>query len=311
MNIPSHSPLRTWLLGRFSISLPEYMLPNMSQFLFQWENRTPDNDYALAYPISLNEQPYADAATAKAEWRKTVDELIEDKQTSFWGLAFHWDVSKLFDVPAYLICYKKNALFNFHIMLQRPECLMHLIGRHGYYYPDTAQKGPITDNILRILAEFYRRYRPGHATRSGNVFHTCLGELHDVVVNRNEKMSVLFTNKEKTLLWGVDTSINYWEEKEEDLRSWMGRLGGIAGAPSSRMRKLPHLPNKGFESLEKRGNGRANLTLEYAGRIGDPCLPSFSMGLTKRFAGEMDAFRDLWEVILEHFLPLQQKKTTS
>ncbi|HJA76568.1 MAG TPA: hypothetical protein H9774_06835 [Candidatus Desulfovibrio gallistercoris] len=311
MNIPSHSPLRTWLLGRFSISLPEYMLPNMPQFLFQWENRTPDNDYALAYPISLNEQPYADAATAKAEWRKTVDELIEDKQTSFWGLAFHWDVSKLFDVPAYLICYKKNALFNFHIMLQRPECLMHLIGRHGYYYPDTAQKGPITDNILRILAEFYRRYRPGHATRSGNVFHTCLGELHDVVVNRNEKMSVLFTNKEKNLLWGVDTSINYWEEKEEDLRSWMGRLGGIAGAPSSRMRKLPHLPNKGFESLEKRGNGRANLTLEYAGRIGDPCLPSFSMGLTKRFAGEMDAFRDLWEVILEHFLPLQQKKTTS
>lgn len=203
MNIPSHSPLRTWLLGRFSISLPEYMLPDMPQFLFQWEDRTPDNDDALAYPISLNEQPYADAATAKAEWRKAVDELIEDKQTSFWGLAFHWDVSKLFDVPAYLICYTKNgAEYNFHILLQRPECLMHLIGRKSYRYPDTAQKGPITDNILRILAEFYRRYRPGHATRSGNVFHTCLGELHDVVVNRNEKMSVLFTNKEKTLLWG-------------------------------------------------------------------------------------------------------------
>ena len=311
MNIPSHSPLRTWLLGRFSISLPEYMLPDMPQFLFQWEDRTPDNDDALAYPISLNEQPYADAATARAEWRKAVDELIEDQQTSFWGLAFHWDVSKLFDVPAYFICYKESALFNFHILLQRPECLMHLIGRHSYYYPDTAKKGPLTDDILHILAAFYRRYRPGHATRSGNVFHTCLGELHDVVVNRNEKMSVLFTNKEKTLLWGVDTSINYWEEKEEDLRSWMGRIGGIAGAPSSRMRKLPHLPNKGFESLEKPEHDLTHLTLEYAGRVGDPCLPSFSMGLTKRFAGEMDAFRDLWEVILEHFLPLQQKKTTS
>ena len=310
MNIPSHSPLRTWLLGRFSLSLPEYMLPNMPIFRFQWDDRTPDNDYALAYPISLNEQPYADAATAKAEWRKAVDELLKRKKKSFWGLAFHWDVSKLFDVPAYLICYKKNALFNFHILLQRPECLMHLIGHHGYYYPDTAKKGPVTDNILRILAAFYRRYRPGHATRSGNVFHTGYGELHDVVVNRNEKMSVLFTNKEKTLLWGVDTSINYWKEKEEDLRSWMGRIGGIAGAPSSRMRKLPHLPNKGFESLEKPEHDLAHLTLEYAGRVGDPCLPSFSMGLTKRFAGEMDAFRDLWEVILEHFFPLQQKKTT-
>ena len=309
MNIPSHSPLRTWLLGRFSISLPEYMLPDMPQFLFQWEDRTPDNDDALAYPISLNEQPYADAATARAEWRKAVDDLLEENKRGW--LAFHWDVSKLFDVPAYLICYKKNALFNFHILLQRPECLMHLIGRHGYYYPDTAKKGPVTDNILRILAAFYRRYRPGHATRSGNVFHTCFGELHDVVVNRNEKMSVLFTNKEETLLWGVDTSINYWKEKEEDLRSWMGRIGGIAGAPSSRMRKLPHLPNKGFESLEKPEHDLAHLTLEYAGRVGDPCLPSFSMGLTKRFAGEMDAFRDLWEVILEHFFPLQQKKTTS
>ena len=310
MNIPSHSPLRTWLLGRFSISLPEYMLPDMPQFLFQWEDRTPDNDDALAYPISLNEQPYADASSARAEWRKAVDDLLEENKRGW--LAFHWDVSKLFDVPAYLICYQANgAEFKFHILLQRPECLMHLIGRHGYYYPDTAKKGPVTDNILRILAAFYRRYRPGHATRSGNVFHTCFGELHDVVVNRNEKMSVLFTNKEETLLWGVDTSINYWKEKEEDLRSWMGRIGGIAGAPSSRMRKLPHLPNKGFESLEKRGNDRANLTLEYAGRIGDPCLPSFSMGLTKRFAGEMDAFRDLWEVILEHFFPLQQKKTTS
>ena len=74
------------------------MLPNMPIFRFQWEDRTPDNACEPAYPISLNEQPYADAATAKAEWRKAVDELIEDKQTSFWGLAFHWDVSKLFDV---------------------------------------------------------------------------------------------------------------------------------------------------------------------------------------------------------------------
>ena len=141
MNILPHSPLRTWLLGRFSLSLPEYMLPDMPIFRFQWDDRTPDNDYALAYPISLNEQPYADAATARAEWRKAVDELLKRKKKSFWGLAFHWDVSKLFDVPAYLICYKKNALFNFHILLQRPECLMHLIGRHGYYYPDTAKKG--------------------------------------------------------------------------------------------------------------------------------------------------------------------------
>ena len=91
----------------------------------------------------------------------------------------------------------------------------------------------------------------------------------------------------------------------------MGRLGGIAGAPSSRMRKLPHLPNKGFESLKKTEHGLVHLYLEYAGRVGDPCLPSFTMGFSKGFDGEMDAFRDLWEVILEHFLPLQQKKTTS
>ena len=140
MNIPSHSPLRTWLLGRFSISLPEYMLPDMPQFLFQWEDRTPDNDDALAYPISLNEQPYADASSARAEWRKAVDDLLEENKRGW--LAFHWDVSKLFDVPAYLICYQANgAEFKFHILLQRPECLMHLIGRHGYYYPDTAKKG--------------------------------------------------------------------------------------------------------------------------------------------------------------------------
>lgn len=312
MNIPSHSPLRTWLLGRFSISLPEYMLPNMPIFRFQWEDRTPDNACEPAYPISLNEQPYADAATAKAEWRKAVDDLIEDMRTSFWGLAFHWDVSKLFDVPAYLICYTKNgAEYNFHILLQRPECLMHLIGRKSYRYPDTAKKGPVTDNILRILAAFYRRYRPGHATRSGNVFHTRYGELHGIVVNRNERMTVQFIHKDADLKWLLKTSINYWEEKEEDLRSWMGRLGGIAGAPSSRMRKLPHLPNKGFESLKKTEHGLVHLYLEYAGRVGDPCLPSFTMGFSKGFDGEMDAFRDLWEVILEHFFPLQQKKTTS
>lgn len=310
MNIPPHSPLRTWLLGRFSLSLPEYMLPNMPIFHFQWEDRTPDNDDALAYPISLNEQPYADAATARAEWRKAVDDLLERKKKSFWGLAFHWDVSKLFDVPAYLICYKKNALFNFHIMLQRPECLMHLIGRHGYYYPDTAKKGPVTDDILRILAAFYRRYRPGHATRSGNVFHTCYGELHDVVVNRNERMIIQFIHKDADLKWLLKTSINYWEEKEEDLRSWMGRIGRIAGGPSTRMRELPHLPGKGFESLKKTEHGVVHLYLEYAGRIDDPCLPSFTMGFSKGFDGEMDAFRDLWEVILEHFRPLQAGKMT-
>ena len=301
--------LRTYMLGRLSVTVPEFMQPQVEKFSYTWDSRTPNNEsHYLGYPLSLSEQPYINAAHAEAEWSAAI-EACRDKA---FNMMFEWDVSNLFKIPAYFLCFKGDgATYQFYIIIQESQCLLHIVGRKSYRYPAQPEKDALTEEILQILTEFYKKYRQGHDIHRGNIFYTYYGEIIDVIFNTNERMSVQFSNTEKDLLWGINTSINFFGETENDLRNWMKR-GGRPGFSRARMRDIPNFPGKGYETLEKNNNTSLYfLELDYAGLYLDTHIPSFHMFATKKPSVDMDIFLEMWEVILADIRPLQQENFRS
>ena len=203
--------LRTYMLGRLSVTVPEFMQPQVEKFSYTWDSRTPRNkSYYLGYPITLQEQPYVNTAHAEAEWHDAVDTVRNENHCGLLFEGFEWDASSQFKVPAYFFCFKGDgATYQFYIIIQESQCLLHIVGRKSYRYPAQPEKDALTEEILQILTEFYKKYRQGHDIHRGNIFYTYYGEIIDVIFNTNERMSVQFSNTEKDLLWGINTSINF------------------------------------------------------------------------------------------------------
>ena len=304
---------QTYKLGRLSVTVPDFMQPRVEKFSYTWDSRTPNNEsHYLGYPLSLSEQPYINAAHAEAEWHDAVDTVRNENHCGLLFEGFEWDASSQFKVPAYFFCFKGDgATYQFYIIIQESQCLLHIVGRKSYRYPAQPEKDALTEEILQILTEFYKKYRQGHNIHRGNIFYTYYGEIIDVIFNTNERMSVQFSNTEKDLLWGINTSINFSGETENDLRNWMKR-GGRPGFSRARMRDIPNFPGKGYETLEKNNNTSLYfLELDYAGLYLDTHIPSFHMFATKKSSVDMDTFLEMWEVILADIRPLQQENFRS
>lgn len=307
------SSLQTYKLGRLSVTMPDFMQPRVEKFSYTWDSRTPNNkSHYLGYPLSLSEQPYINAAHAEAEWHDAVDAVRKKMRSSLLFKGFEWDVSSQFKVPAYFFCLRGDgATYQFYVIIQESLCLLHIVGRKSYGYPAQPEKDALVEEILQILTEFYKKYRQGHNIHRGNIFYTYYGEIIDVTFNTNERMSVQFGNTEKDLIWGINTSINFFGETENDLRNWMKR-SGRSGFSRARMRDIPNFPGKGYETLEKNKNTSLYfLELDYAGLYLDTHIPSFHMFATKKPSVDMDIFLEMWEVILADIRPLQQENFRS
>ena len=303
MSILSNTPLRTYMLGRLSVTVPEFMRPQVEKFSYTWDSRTAMNkSHYLAYPISLQEQPYADKTHAEAEWKAAIDACRNDALETI----FEWDVSNLFMVPAHFLCLEADdAIYHFHIIIRESLCLLHLVGRKSY--PDQPKKDALTEKILKIMVNFYKKYCHGHNINNGNVFHTYYGEIIDMKFNTDERMSIQFSNAKKDLIWGINTGINFLGETEKDLKEWMNRVGRQRFL-RSRMRDIPNFSGKGYETLEKNKNTSVHfLELDYAGGYLDSHMPSFHMFATKYPSVDMDIFLEMWEVIISNTRPIQHE----
>ncbi len=312
MSILMNSHIHTYMLGRLSITLPEFMQPQVEKFSYTWDSRTQNNkSHYLGYPLSLQEQPYTNRNHAEAEWKTAIENCRNDAFSMMFEM-FEWDVSSLFRVPAHFICFKGDgATYHFYIIIRESQCLLHIVGRKSYRYPAKPEKDALTEEILQILSGFYKKYRQGHDIHSGNVFYTYYGEIIDSTFNTNELMSIKFSNAEKSLIWGMNTSINFSGETENDLRNWMNRVGE-AGFSRSRMRDILNFPGKGYETLEKNKNTSVCfLELDYAGMYLDSHIPSFHIFATKDPSIDMDTFLELWEAVISNIRPLQQKNFRS
>ena len=162
--------LRTYMLGRLSVTVPEFMQPQVEKFSYTWDSRTPRNKSCyLGYPITLQEQPYVNTAHAEAEWSAAI-EACRDKA---FNMMFEWDVSNLFKIPAYFLCFKGDgATYHFYIIIREAQCLLHIVGRKSYRYPAKPEKDGITDTILRTLADFYKKYKQICDIYTENIFYT-------------------------------------------------------------------------------------------------------------------------------------------
>ena len=86
---------------------------------------------------------------------------------------FEWDVSNLFKIPAYFLCFKGDgATYHFYIIIREAQCLLHIVGRKSYRYPAKPEKDGITDTILRTLADFYKKYKQICDIYTENIFYT-------------------------------------------------------------------------------------------------------------------------------------------
>lgn len=301
-------PFRTYMLGRLSVTVPEFMRPQVEKFSYTWDSRTPMNkSHYLAYPISLQEQPYADKAHAEVEWKAAID-VCRNNGVSIMFEMFELDVSNLFKIPAYFLCFKGNgATYHFYIIIQEQHCLLHIVGRKSYRPPAQPKKDALTEKILKIIANFYKRYRYGHNMRNGNVFYTYYGEIIDMKFNTDERMSIQFSNAKKDLIWGINTGINFSGETEKSLKDWMNRVGRQRFL-RSRLRDIPNFSGKGYETLEKNKNTSVHfLELDYAGMYLDSHMPSFHMFSTKYPSADMDIFLEMWEFIILNIRPIQHE----
>ncbi len=298
--------LQTYKLGRLSVTVPSFLKPQIEKFVYVWDSRTPNNkNYSLAYPIKVYEYPFKSVTvSAKQEWENSVFEIISNYIKRI-DLYFDWDVGKLFNAPAHFICYDEGRHYNFHIVILEESNIRHIVGLNSYRYPDEPKKDDTTSRIIHILAEFYKKYRYGHSTISGNVFHTYYGEIINNIFNYDERMSIFFADIEDTYRFSLSTDTNPTFQTESDIEVWMQRLKGFGLYSRSRMKKIPHFPGRGWESLKKDDDNMAFWSFYYEGPGSNSSIPSFTIKAGKSPDGDMDTFNAMWEVIVQNLRPLQ------
>lgn len=301
MSILSNTPPRTYMLGRLSVTVPEFMRPQVEKFSYTWDSRTPNNEsHYLGYPISLQEQPYADKTHAEVEWKAAIDACRNDALE----MVFEWDVSSLFGVPAYFLCFQEqSATFLFYIIARETQCLLHIVGKNTYMYPEKPEKDKTTDIILHTLVDFYKKYRKNYDIYTENTFYTYYGEIVNHASNTNEETSLLFSSTDNIMLLSIHTDINPSERTETDLKEWMNRTKN----PYSTMRKLPNFPGRGYHRYIKNKQGLISLLFDYYGPPHNMSIPSLSISATIKNIGNSSIFWKTWDEILDKLCPLQRK----
>ena len=304
-SVLANIPLRTYKLGRLSVTVPEFMRPQVEKFSYTWDSRTPDGkDYSLAYPIKVYEYPFESTpANAKQEWENSVSgEITRYKKSD--DLYFDWDVSSKFNTHAHFICYDEGRHYNFHIVILEKSNIMHIVGLNSYWYPDKPEKDNTTNKIIHILADFYKKYCYGHNSHHKNVFHTYYGEMINNTFNYDERMSIFFADIEDRYRLRISTDTNPKSKSESHIEKRMKKLRGFGIYSRSKMSKIPYFPGKGWESLKKDDDNMAFYSFNYNGPGRNAFIPSLTMGAGKSPDGDMDTFHAMWEIILQNIRPL-------
>lgn len=304
-SVLANIPLRTYKLGRLSVTVPEFMRPQVEKFSYTWDSRTPDGkDYSLAYPIKVYEYPFESTpANAKQEWENSVSgEITRYKKSD--DLYFDWDVSSKFNTHAHFICYDEGRHYNFHIVILEKSNIMHIVGLNSYWYPDKPEKDNTTNKIIHILADFYKKYCYGHNSHHENVFHTYYGEMINNTFNYDERMSIFFADIEDRYRLRISTDTNPKSKSESHIEKRMKKLRGFGIYSRSKMSKIPYFPGKGWESLKKDDDNMAFYSFNYNGPGRNAFIPSLTMGAGKSPDGDMDTFHAMWEIILQNIRPL-------
>ena len=304
-SVLANIPLRTYKLGRLSVTVPEFMRPQVEKFSYTWDSRTPDGkDYSLAYPIKVYEYPFESTpANAKQEWENSVSgEITRYKKSD--DLYFDWDVSSKFNTHAHFICYDEGRHYNFHIVILEKSNIMHIVGLNSYWYPDKPEKDNTTNKIIHILADFYKKYCYGHNSHHENVFHTYYGEMINNTFNYDERMSIFFADIEDRYRLRISTDTNPKSKSESHIEKRMKKLRGFGIYSRSKMSKIPYFPGKGWESLKKDDDNMAFYSFNYNGPGRNAFIPSLTIGAGKSPDGDMDTFHAMWEIILQNIRPL-------
>lgn len=301
----ANMPLRTYQLGRLSVTVPSFLKPLVEKCVFVWDSRTPDGkDYSLAYPIKVYEYPLESiSGNAKQEWEKSISEVITQYKNSY-DLYFDWDVSNKFNAHAHFICYDEGRHYNFHMVILEKSHILHIVGLNSYRYPDEPEKDDVTNKIICILTDFYKKYRHGHDVQHGNVFHTYYGEMINNSFNYDERMAIFFADIEDTYRLRIVTNTNPRSRSESHIEKRMKDLRGFGIYSRSKMIKIPYFPGKGWESLKKDDDNMAFWSFNYNGPGRNAFIPSLAMGAGKSPDGDMDTFHAMWEILLQNIRPL-------
>ena len=293
-------PLTTYEVGRLAISVPKSMKPLITETKYRWDSRTPHNEeYVLGYPITLWEQPYAAHYNEDAEMAAAIAAVRKEAAED---LVLEWDVSRLFGLPAYFLCYKYDgARYSYHVILRTNPCILHLEGYRSYARPAKPEKNAETEGVLQALAALYAKYRPGHQTRSGNVFYTFFGEIVGNTANHNETMEASFKNATGRVNVNTDALAVSSEDEQE------ARVARLVqnGMPRNRMRRAPHF-GRGLESIEAYGDYGLT-SWEYYAPNTDPQRPSIELSVIGD-AKDMSQLLGIREVVLEQLRLVQEAR---
>lgn len=293
-------PLTTYEVGRLAISVPKSMKPLITETKYRWDSRTPHNkSYVLGYPITLWEQPYAAHYNEDAEMAAAIAAVRKEAAED---LVLEWDVSRLFGLPAYFLCYEYDGpIYKFHIIMQSAPCLLHLEGEHSYRWPAKPEKNAETEGVLQALAALYAKYRPGHQTRSGNVFYTFFGEIVGNTANHNETMEASFKNATGRVNVNTDALAVSSEDEQE------ARVARLVqnGMPRNRMRRAPHF-GRGLESTLV-SNNYGETSWEYYPPNTDPQHPSIELSVIGD-AKDISQLLGIREVVLEQLRLVQEAR---
>lgn len=86
-------------------------------------------------------------------------------------ILFEWHLNALFSRNAYFMCIKKwSGEYDFIIMIQKTKCILKYIHSAILLPHEMPKKDAVTDNIIKNIFNFYKKYRVGHTIASGNVF---------------------------------------------------------------------------------------------------------------------------------------------
>ena len=182
--------------------------------------------------------------------------------------------------------------------MQSAPCLLHLEGEHSYRWPGKPEKNAETEGVLQALTALYAKYRPGHQTRSGNVFYTFYGEIAGNTANHNETMVVSFKNSTGRVNVITNALAVSTEEEQEARVAFLAQNG----MPRNRMRATPHF-RRGFESIRESGN-YGETSWEYFALGDDPQRPSIEVNVIGH-SKNMSLLLGIREVVLERLRLVQ------
>lgn len=301
----SRIPTSHYNLGRLSLVIPKELQPQIREFYYKWDSRTEDKfDFSFGYPISLREYPLSSGYSQHEQWISTIAHI---KQKYKKKIFLEWNLNNLFTHNAYFICLKKwRGECCFFVFVQEIKCILHYTYIATSRAKETPKNDEHTNNIIKNIFNFYKKYKFGHNIKEGNIFFTYFGEIVNNKINNNEKMLLIFNNNNDSLRCSIDTNINPIGKNEENLNQWMVKNKDL-NLFSSKMIKLPNLPGNAYEKITNDNDDYITCELYYNGPARSTSIPSFKIDFVITTPYNIHNILAYWKIIIQNISPLQKK----